>query len=118
GVAVDAGRRDAIATTDVGLDPTVRCPSGISLTNVTSTTQHGMPSNGPTSTDICPDGQALVGYGLSATTPSNFNTALVSRIEPSCGVIAITSDQAGCKFAVSPGANLPTRGRFSNGAPT
>src|SRR5262249_37520562 len=86
--------------------------------NPNSTTQHGMPGNGPTSTDLCPNGQALVGYRLSAVTPSNFMTALVSKIEPSCGTISIASDPMGCKIVVSPGASLPTRGRYSNGRET
>jgi hypothetical protein len=107
---------DATTTTDAGPDPTARCPSSLSFTDVRSTAQHGMPQNGPTSTDLCPAGQVLVGYALSATTPSNFTTALVSRIEPSCGTVSIASDRTGCKIVVSTGANLPARGRYSNGA--
>jgi hypothetical protein len=107
---------DATATTDAGPDPTARCPSSLSLTDVRSTAQHGMPQNGPTSTDLCPAGQVLVGYALSSTTPSNFTTALVSKIEPSCGTVSIASDRVGCRIVVSTGANLPARGRFSNGA--
>jgi hypothetical protein len=75
-----------------------------------------MPQNGPTSTDLCPDGQALIGYALSATKPSNFPSSLVSKIEPSCGKIAIVSERTGCKIVTSPGAALPARGRYSNGA--
>jgi hypothetical protein len=108
--------RDATGTMDAGPDPTAQCPSSLSFTGVNATTEHGMPQNGPTSTDVCPDGQILVGYRLSATTPSNFNTALVSRIEPSCGTLSIAPDQVGCKFVVSAGARLPTRGQFSNGS--
>jgi hypothetical protein len=108
--------RDTAVTTDSGPDPTAQCPSRLSLSDVTSTAQHGMPQNGPTSTDLCPSGQVLVGYALSATTPSNFTTALVSKIEPSCGVLSIVPDRTSCKIVVSPGASLPVRGRFSNGA--
>jgi hypothetical protein len=116
GGAFDAGTPDATPISDSGRDPTAQCPSTISFVNLVSTAQHGMPQNGPTSTDICPSGQALIGYGLSAIRPSNFTTDLVSKIEPSCGVLAIKPDQGGCKIVVSPGANLPTRGRYSNGA--
>jgi hypothetical protein len=115
----DAATRDApkeVTTVDAGPDPTARCPSNVDFNNFTATTEHGMPQNGPTSTDLCPDGQALVGYGLSATTPSNFTTAIMSKIEPSCGKLAVAADGSGCKIVVSPGAALPTRGRYSNGA--
>jgi hypothetical protein len=105
---------EATATMEAG--PTTRCPSAISLANSISTAQHGMPANGPTSTDVCPDGQALVGYGLSATTPSNFPTAIMSKIEPACGAISIASDSTGCNVVISSGANLPARGRYSSGA--
>jgi len=116
GAGRDAGTPDATPTDDGGPGPTGRCPSAISLVNSTSTAQHGMPQNGPTSTDICPSGQVLIGYGLSATRPSNFTTDIVSKIEPSCGTISVKPDQGACKIVVSPGDNLPARGRYSNGA--
>jgi hypothetical protein len=116
GAPPDAATRDAPPTSDAGPDPTAQCPSRISFSGTTSTAQHGMPQNGPTATDICPAGQALVSYALSAILPSNFMTPILGKIEPSCGAIAIVPDQGVCKIVVSPGSNLPTRGTHSNGA--
>jgi hypothetical protein len=110
--------RDATPTADAGPNPTAQCPTTIAFTNTFSTIQHGMPQNGPTSTDVCPDGQALVGYALSSVTPSNFTTALVSKIDPSCGTISVVSNQSDCRIVLSPGDSLPTRGSHANGPPT
>jgi hypothetical protein len=110
-----ANTEDAVdAAGDASGDVGTSCPASISLRKPTPTGRHGwMGGNSTVYTDICPAGQVVVGYVLYESV--NPSPDSIGRIQTLCGTVAITGSP--CRVAISPGATLPLRGRFSDRPP-
>jgi hypothetical protein len=105
---------DASDATDASADAGASCPMSISLRKPTPTGRHGwMGGNSTVYTDICPNGQVVVGYVLYDSV--NPSPESIGRIQTLCGTVAITGSP--CRVTISPGATMPLRGRFSDRPP-
>jgi hypothetical protein len=112
-----SGSGGAAASMDGGVAEAARpdssssaCPSGISLSGQTMLPLAGTATGAPW-TDVCPPGQAIIGY-LGST-----SGGVIEMLQTLCGQLSIAALAGSCEVQVSAGAMMPARGNATPKSP-
>jgi hypothetical protein len=108
GAAMDSGMPDG-----AGGSSGTTCPSMIVTSGQYATPLYGG-SGGTPFTDMCPVGEAVIGYAGYTTTTSPIVVAWLQTI---CGKLSISSALMSCQLVITPGTILPGRGRAAGMGP-
>ena len=108
---------DAYRPVDAALPDTASTPDApsalvVSFSAGSDTAQRGSPLGGTAYSDVCPAGQALVGFVGSIRSTTGYH----GKIAAKCGVATLVTGGGAPGISVSAGDTLPTRGLIGSAA--